>query len=66
MEFIKQWNEAIESDPYWQFEELLEAAPELAEYIWYLHWLAIMVEKRMNFLEQLKRVAPTEGEKERG
>ena len=31
MGFIEDWNRAIESDPYWQFKELLEEDPELAE-----------------------------------
>ena len=35
MGFIEEWNEAIENDPYWQFEELLEEDPELAEAVWH-------------------------------
>jgi len=33
-DFVEMWSEAIENDPYWQFEELLEEEPELAEYLW--------------------------------
>jgi hypothetical protein len=48
MSFIDMWNEAIENDPYWQFEELLEDDPELAEDEWQAMRLAILIEKRLN------------------
>lgn len=35
MDFIEQWNRAIEADPYWQFEELLEDNPDEAEAVWH-------------------------------
>jgi len=41
------WNEAIDNDPYWQFEELLEEEPELAEYLWHEMNVRILVEKRL-------------------
>ncbi len=47
MDFIEMWNEAIDNDPYWQFEELLEEDPELAEYLWHEMKIQIMVEKRL-------------------
>ena len=47
MGFIEDWNGAIEADPYWQFEELLEDDPELAEYVWDCQRIAVLVEKRM-------------------
>ena len=48
-EFIEMWNEAIDNDPYWQFEELLEEDPELAEYLWDEMRVRILVEKRLGF-----------------
>lgn len=47
MDFIEMWNKAIEADPYWQFEELLEEDPDLAEDIWDAMRVAILVEKRL-------------------
>ena len=46
MGFIEMWNEAIDNDPYWQFEELLEEDPELAEIVWHNHRVAILAEIR--------------------
>jgi len=48
MGFIEDWNEAIENDPYWQFEELLEEDPELAEYLWHLNNVWILAMNRLN------------------
>lgn len=48
MNFIVMWQLACESDPYWQFEELLEEDPELAEYVWDNMRISILVEKRLN------------------
>ena len=31
--FVEEWKKAIVADPYWQFEELLEEDPDLAEAI---------------------------------
>ncbi len=45
--FIKMWDEAIDRDPYWQFEVLLEEEPELAEYLWDEMRVRILVEKRL-------------------
>ncbi len=45
--FVEMWNEAIENDPYWQFEELLEEEPELAEAIWDEMSIEIMVKNRL-------------------
>ena len=50
--FAELWQEAIDDDPYWQFEELLEEDPELAEYLWDEMRVRILVEKRLNY--QLK------------
>lgn len=47
MDFIEMWNEAIDIDPYWQFEELLEEDPELAEYIWDEMRVLILVGNRL-------------------
>lgn len=46
MTFAEMWKEAIENDPYWQFEELLEDDPELAEYIWHLYRVEMLVSRR--------------------
>jgi hypothetical protein len=35
MGVIEDWNDAINNDPYWQFEELLEEDPKEAERIWH-------------------------------
>jgi hypothetical protein len=45
--FVKEWNKAIVADPYWQFEELLEEAPESAESEWYLTTIAILTSNRL-------------------
>ena len=49
MNFIEMWEEAIENDPYWQFEELLEEDPELAEYLWDNMRIQILVERRWHY-----------------
>ena len=48
-DFIEMWNEAIDADPYWQFEELLEEDPELAEYLWHEMRVRILVDRRLWF-----------------
>jgi len=45
--FIEMWQIAIDNDPYWQFEELLDEELELAEYLWYKMRLRILVERRL-------------------
>jgi len=45
--FIEDWNEAIDNDPYWQFEELLEEDPELAERLWELNNIQILASNRL-------------------
>ena len=47
MGFIDDWNEAIENDPYWQFEDLLEEEPELAELSWDNLRIATLVANRL-------------------
>lgn len=47
MGFIEEWNKAIEADPYWQFEELLEDDPELAEAEWEAMNIEILVRNRL-------------------
>ena len=47
MGFIEDWNEAIDNDPYWQFEELLEEDSELAEYLWHEMNVMILAGKRL-------------------
>lgn len=47
MGFVEMWQEAIDNDPYWQFEELIEEDPELAEYLWLKMNVQILVNKRM-------------------
>ena len=47
MGFIEDWNNAIENDPYWQFEELLEEDPALAEALWEETRIAILAENRL-------------------
>lgn len=47
MSFIEMWNGAIENDPYWQFEELLEEDPELAKAVWNEMRIMILAEKRL-------------------
>ena len=49
MDFIEMWNEAIDNDPYWQFEDLLEEDPELAEQIWDELRVRILVQNRLGF-----------------
>ena len=46
------WQEAIENDPYWQLEELLEEDPELAEWVWDNMRVLILVEKRLGLTLQ--------------
>ena len=48
--FVQMWNDAIEADPYWQFEDLLDDDPELAEIIWHNMRVQIFIEKRLNQL----------------
>jgi len=48
MGFIEEWNRAIDNDPYWQFEELLEEEPELAEASWDELWCATLAANRLN------------------
>ena len=52
MGFILMWEEAIENDPYWQFEELFEEDPEVAEIIWDNMRIQILVEKRLGLTLQ--------------
>ena len=47
MSFVKDWNNAIDADPYWQFEELLEEDPELAEAVWEFLNIKILVRNTM-------------------
>ena len=49
MGFIEMWNQAIENDPYWQFEELLEDDPELAELLWDLQRVQVLASRRLGF-----------------
>ena len=49
MGFIEDWNRAIEADPYWQFEELLDDDPELAEAVWHAMRVEILVTKRLQY-----------------
>ena len=44
------WQEAIDDDPYWQFEDLLEENPEEAERVWDEMRIKIIVNKRMGLL----------------
>ncbi len=48
-EFTRMWNEAIDNDPYWQFGELLEEDPELAEALWEVHRIQVLASKRLGF-----------------
>jgi len=48
MSFIEDWNEAIDNDPCWQFEELLEEDPELAEALWDEMRVWILAMNRLN------------------
>ena len=48
-EFTRMRNEAIDNDPYWQFEELLEEDPELAEALWEVHRIQVLASKRLGF-----------------
>ena len=45
--FIQMWNEAIENDPYWQFEDLLEDNPEEASELWDNMRVSILVNNRL-------------------
>lgn len=47
MSFVKDWNTAIENDPYWKFEDLLEEDPELAEYLWNETRIYILAKNRL-------------------
>lgn len=47
MGFIEEWNEAIASDPCWQYEDLMEEDPELAEGLGYLNWVYNLASKRL-------------------
>lgn len=47
MEFVKSWHGAIESDPYWQFEDLLEEDPEFAKVVWDALIIQVLVQKGM-------------------
>ncbi len=47
MGFVEDWNEAIDNDPYWQFEELLEEDPELANAIWELQRVATLAANKL-------------------
>jgi len=52
MDFIEMWQQAIENDPYWQFEDILEEDPEIAEALWNDMRVWILVEKKLNEIEQ--------------
>ena len=43
------WNEAIDNDPYWQFEDLLEEDPGSAEALWEVHQIQVLASKRLGF-----------------
>jgi len=47
MGFIEEWHRAIENDPYWQFEELLEDNPEEAEAQWEAMRTEILVRNKL-------------------
>jgi len=49
MGFIEDWRKAIDADPYWQFEELLEKDSELAEAVWDKMRLEIIVSRRLHY-----------------
>lgn len=46
-DFIEMWNRAAGNDPFWQFEELLEENPELAEAVWDNMRIEILVRARL-------------------
>ena len=46
--FAELWQQAIDDDPYWQIQVLLEEGEvELANYLWDGQRIAVMVEKRL-------------------
>ena len=46
--FPQMWQEAIDADPCWQFEELLEEDPEEAERVVEKMWIATLVSNRLH------------------
>ncbi len=55
MGFIEDWQTAVINDPYWQFEEILEEDPELAELIWDGMRIGMLINKRFQMI--LSRLA---------
>jgi hypothetical protein len=54
MTFAEMWQQAIDDDPYWQFEDLLEDDPELAEYLWHCFRVETLAARRVEQLKKLR------------
>jgi len=48
MGFVEDWNDAIENDSNWQFEDLLEDNPQETLHQWHNMRVAILVSKRLD------------------